>query len=95
MIFSAMISDNYSKKKSPVGLRAHRGFFLTPHYQRTLCASFCANKNFAEVLVADLALQMGWNGPQKNISVSSVQRHYVQRTLIWDEDVAPQVFTIH
>ena len=59
MIFSAMISNNYSKKKSPVGLRAHWRFFLTPHYQRTLCASFCANKNFAAVLVADLALQMG------------------------------------
>ena len=58
MIFSAMISDNYSKK-NPVGLRANWGFFLTPHYQRTLCASFCANKNFAAVLVADLALPMG------------------------------------
>ena len=60
MVFSAMISDNYSKKKkSPVGLRSLWGFFLTPHYQRTLCASFCANKNFAAVLVADLAFQMG------------------------------------
>ena len=95
MIFSALISDNYSKKNPQWALGPTGDFFLTPHYQRTLCASFCANKNFAAVLVADLALQMGWNGPQKNISVSSVQRHCVQRTLIWDEDVAPQVFTIH
>ena len=94
MIFSALISDNYSKK-NPQWALGPTGVFLTPHYQRILCASFCANKNFAAVLVADLALQMGWNGPQKNISVSSVQRHCVQRTLIWDEDVAPQVFTIH
>ena len=28
-------------------------------YLVILCASFCANKNFAAVLVADLALQMG------------------------------------
>ena len=60
MIFSAMISDNYSKKKNPQWALGPTGdFFLTPHYQRTLCASFCANKNFAAVLVADLALQMG------------------------------------
>ena len=30
MIFSAMISDNYSKKKSPVGPKAHWGFFFDP-----------------------------------------------------------------
>ena len=65
MIFSAMISDNYSKKKSPVGPKAHWGFFLTPHYQSTLCASFCANKNFAAVLVADIACKWGETDPKK------------------------------
>ena len=60
MIFSAMISNNYSKKISPVGPKAHLVYiFSTPHYQKNLCASFCANKNFAAVLVADLALQTG------------------------------------
>ena len=59
MIFSAMISDNYSKKNPQWALGPTGDFFLTPHYQRTLCASFCANKNFAAVLVAVLALQMG------------------------------------
>ena len=59
MIFSAMISDNYSKKNPHWALGAIGDSFLTPHYQRTLCASFCANKKFAAVLVADLALQMG------------------------------------
>ena len=58
MIFSAMISDNYSKK-NPQWALGLTGDFFTPHYQRTLCASFCAIKNFAAVLVADLALQMG------------------------------------
>ena len=58
-MISAMTSDNYSKK-NPQWALGHTGdFSLTPHYQRTLCASFCANKNFAAVLVADLALQMG------------------------------------
>ena len=59
MIFSAKISNNHSKKKIPIGPQGPLGIFLPPHYQRTLCASFCANKNFAAVLVADLALQMG------------------------------------
>ena len=59
MIFSAMISNNYSKKNPQWALGPTVVSCLTPHYQRTLCASFCANKNFAAVLVADLALQMG------------------------------------
>ena len=59
MIFSAMISNNYSKKNPQWALGPTGDFFLTPHYQRILCASVCANKNFAAVLVADLALQMG------------------------------------
>ena len=60
LIFSAMITDNYCKKNPQWALGPTGDFFfLTPHYQRTLCASFCANKNFAAVLVADLAMQMG------------------------------------
>ena len=60
MIFSAMISNNYSKRKNPQwAFGPTVDSCLTPHYQRTLCASFCTNKNFAPVLVADLELQMG------------------------------------
>ena len=57
-MISAMTSNN-SSKKNPQWNLGPTGDFLTPHYHKALCASFCAKKSFAVVLVADLALQMG------------------------------------